>query len=275
VADSRLKAHTGEVNSEDSEPFDHELDYELFLQREEDKANRSPAEWWDDLLDSLSPPVREEATRAVDFLVSAGCRRGDLLQGMRAISDYCYPTPSRDTLLAHARKAEDLRRRSADLCDRLLLFGSEAASTVVQVLHELDPALEAHIADLTHRAGAIRRDSNMALNREIYRLVRQVERATGQAHYAHLRKLLEAVGVIRTPGALKALASRKARKAGDTRRKKTTVRLVRKKTRGRPRKNEAMKRHGGREVRIGDDDALAALEERRSRYGKRKPGLHD
>jgi hypothetical protein len=241
-------------------PADHELDLQLFLDREEEKADRLPDEWWEDRLDSLVPEVAEQARQSLAFLVNPHCLRVDVLEALRAVRDHReHYTPPREAVIAQARSMRATQQDCADLSLAVSFFGCGAK--LEQLLDAVTSELDAERAKLVQRAEAVKRDPDLALNQDIYRLVRLIERARGRAHYGHLSKLLAAVGVDRTPDGLKALASRKARRTRDPRPKKEIARKVIKKgPRGRPRKNEAMKRReGGVEIRIEDEAHLEAL----------------
>jgi hypothetical protein len=71
-------------NPSKTKDLEAEEDYQLLLADEEHRADRSPAEWWEeDHLERSEHPA--SLTEALNSLVSIGCRLGDLLESLEDI----------------------------------------------------------------------------------------------------------------------------------------------------------------------------------------------
>jgi hypothetical protein len=248
--------------------LDADVEYDLWLDHQEELADRPPAVWWDDHLADIGTKRAKQAAAALRRITGNGCPPVVVLEALWVVSDYkAHPPSSRHVLLAHAEHIQQLIDAAEKAANDLLFYGApEKLSRAIRTVCESGPSC---VTELRADADKLRRNRDRLLTAAIFALLREVARATGTAQYRDVRILLAAVGVNRSEGALKVLASRAGGGLSPRPAKKPPQP---RRPRGRPHNPNAIRNKGPREVAIGTAAELEALEAavRAPRRGNRR-----
>jgi hypothetical protein len=257
------------MDSEDSRHvLDGDLEYELWLDHQEELADRPPAVWWDDHLSDIGPRRAEQAEAALRRITGKGCPHVVALEALRVVSDYkAHPPTTRHVLLAHADHVRPLIDAAETVANDLVFY--RAADELTRAIRTVCASGPGYLADLRADADKLRRNRDTVMNGAIFTLLRAVARATGKRHYRDVHVLLGAVGVNRSEDALKVLAFRARGGLSLPPAKPAKPPSKPRGRRGRPRNPNVIRKKGPREITVGTAADLDAVLASRSRQSPR------